>query len=262
MNKIKKNDNYFLSSFDKDWNPRHYLRDYYKEIEPDEIETIHFFVDVMRKVEKNTLILFFGVGPALHHVFLTAPKAKELHLADYLKVNLNEIDSWINFDSHAHDWKPFIRYTLECEGIEPTNHDIAKREKLTRNKILILGEKADAGEKNPLGSKRREQYPIVFSPYCADSSTSDKATWEKYMRNIASLVSPGGKFVTAALRKCRSYAVGGKSFPCANIDEDDMRRTLELDFQPESITIEIRKLSGHELQGYSGIILAHATKAT
>ena len=38
------------ASFERDWVPREYLADYYSAVEPDERETIAFFVDAMRDV--------------------------------------------------------------------------------------------------------------------------------------------------------------------------------------------------------------------
>ena len=104
------------ASFETDWVPRDYLRDYYSVVEPDEHRTIAFFVDAIRDAEPDEPVLFFGVGPTLHHVFLAARKASEIHLGDYLPANLREIERWIERDPAAHDWRPFVRYTLECEG--------------------------------------------------------------------------------------------------------------------------------------------------
>ena len=68
------------ASFDTDWVPKEYLDDYYSTVEPDEVETIAFFVDAMKHAEPDTPILFFGVGPTLHHVFLASETASEIHL--------------------------------------------------------------------------------------------------------------------------------------------------------------------------------------
>ena len=74
----------------------------------------------------------------------------------------------------------------------------------------------------------------MISAYCADSATDDRATWETLMANITALVAPGGLFLTAALRSCRSYQVGDKRFPCANVDEHDLRRALAPGFSRAS----------------------------
>ncbi len=72
-------------------------------------------------------------------MFLAAPHASELHLADYLPENLHEIERWLAREPGAHDWRPFVRYTLQCEGIvAPTDEQVAQREELTRAKVTRL----------------------------------------------------------------------------------------------------------------------------
>jgi NNMT/PNMT/TEMT family len=161
------------ASFDNDWVPRAYLADD-RVVEPDERETIAYFADAMKCAPNGEAVLVIGTGPTLHHVFFAAPKASELHLADYLPANLAEIERWRTRDPAAHDWRAFVRYTLECEGLrDPTDEDISRREELARSKITRLLQ-VDARRPIPLD----QRYATVISAYCADSATDDRATWE------------------------------------------------------------------------------------
>jgi NNMT/PNMT/TEMT family len=242
-----------------DWVPRDYLREYYRDLPPDEVQAIRFFVDALREEPKGR-VLCFGCGPTLHHVFLAAPHMTEIHLADYLPRNLEEIAAWQQQAPGAHDWTPFVRYTLLCEtGAEPTGDEIAAREASLRRGIagLLHG---DAGLADPIGETFRGRFDVVLSPFCADSATGDRAVWTRYCRNIASLVRPGGLFLTAALRRSRGYKVGPRFFPSANIDEVDLRAVLAEDFRPDTIEIEVCEVPEHRGQGYAGILLARARK--
>ncbi len=244
------------ASFDTDWRPHEYLNDYYGVVEPDEQATIAFFVDALRDAEPDQPVLLFGVGPTLHHVFLAAEKATEIHLAEYLPTNVQEIERWLAGASDAHDWSPFVAYTLACEGVDqPTADEIRDREDTTRAKItaLLAG---DARCADPLEGKGAAPYGTVISAYCADSATADTTTWETYMRHIAGLVAPGGLFITAALRRCSGYVVGGKVFPSACVDEEDLRRVLEQDFDWDDGVIEVCDLSAHRSHGYTSVVLA------
>ncbi len=182
--------------------------------------------------------------------------ASEIHLAEYLPANLQAIERWLTAAPDAHDWSPFVGYTLECEGVAgPTDGQVRDREAVVRSKVTaLLG--GDARCADPLGGRGSPPYGVVISAYCADSATADKATWETYMRNIAGLVRPGGLFVTAALRHSTGYVVGGKTFPSASVDEADLRRVLEPDFDWDDGVIEVNDLSAHRSHGYTSIILA------
>ena len=150
--------------------PEEYLADYYHEVKPDELQTIAFFVAAMKQVEPGEPILLFGVGPTLHHVFLAAGKASEIHLADYLWTNLDEIEKWIRRDAHAHDWRAFVRDTFQCKGItSPTDEQVWQREELTRGKITKLLQ-VDARHADPLRERNGSHYGTVISAYCPDSA--------------------------------------------------------------------------------------------
>jgi hypothetical protein len=246
------------ASFESDWQPRDYLKDYYSTVEPDERHTIAFFSEAMKTVAAGEPILFFGCGPTLHHVFLAADKASAIDLGDYLPANLQEIRHWMDRDPAAHDWRPFVRHTLACEGkTAPTPADVAHREELVRRKIRHLLA-VDVRRSCPLGDGNATQYGTVISAYCADSATSNRREWAAYMKRIAGLVRPGGTLLIAALRRSRGYVVGGKTFPSANIDEGDLRQMLETQFERGNVAIEVRELPGTSSKGYSGILLARA----
>ena len=248
------------ASFETDWVPREYLQDYYSAVEKDERDTIAFFVNAVRDMRFDGPVLFFGVGPTLHHVFLAAGKAPEIHLGDYLPANLIEIERWIRRHPDAHDWRPFVRYTLECEGVvSPSESDVKEREELARATITRLLE-VDLRRADPLSDPDIAPYAMVVSAYCADSATGDRSAWRIYMQRIVGLVRPGGALLTAALRRSRGYRVGGKTFPSANVDESDLRSVLEPCFAPGAVSIEFHELAETRAQGYSGIVLASANR--
>ena len=246
------------ASFDTEWEPSAYLKEYYSAIEPEERETIAFFVDAMKNADRTQPALIFGVGPTLHHVFLAAEKVSEIHLGEYLPANLQEIERWLARDPEAHDWRQFVAYTLECEGFDrPASEEIAFREEMTRAQITNLLH-VDLREKNPLGVEGAGQYATVISAYCADSATGDKIAWATYMQRIAGLVRPGGLLLVAALRRSRGYVVGGKTFPSADVDEMDLQAVLEPRFGRGNLTVQACKLKGAAPKGYSDVVLACA----
>jgi len=239
------------ASFETDWVPSDYLRDYYRRVEPDEVHTIRFFVREIVRAERGQPVLYFGIGPTLHHVFLAAPLGSELHLGDYLDANLAEIRHWIDAEPRAHDWRPFVRYTLSCEsGRAPTEDDVRTREHLTRHRIARLlhvdGRRAATGP----------AYRTVVSAYCADSATSSPQEWATFMGHVLDHVEPGGLLLTALRRRCTGYEVGDQTFPSANVDEDDLRRLVHDRWGSVDGPVEVHALDGQLDHGYAGVVLA------
>jgi hypothetical protein len=130
---------------------------------------------------------------------------------------------------------------------------VTAREDLTRTKITELIQ-VDGRHHRPVDRR----YPMVVSAYCADSAITNHATWQRFMRHITGLVQPGGLFVTAALRRCRGYTVAGKTFPCANIDEHDLRAVLEPTFGPLNGSIQVQHTAQDAAHGYAAIVLCRA----
>jgi len=242
------------------WSPKTYLKDFYSKVDDDEIETISFLTQLAKQIPKNQKIVEFGTGPTLHHIFPFAAVASEIHMVDYLKTNLNEISKWVDEKHDCHNWDSFIRYVLKCEGNKsPTSIDVEERKAVTSKKITKLMQ-ADARKIDPFGRRARESYRVVLSCYCADSATDNHEDFTLFMKNITSLVKPGGMFITACLRKSKYYTVGDRRFPSSDVDENLLETILSVDFLMDSLRIEVRDIPSHKDQGYTSIILAYATK--
>ena len=210
----------------------------------------------MKDATAGEAVLVFGTGPTLHHVFLAAPKASEIHLADYLPANLEEIERWRTRDPAAHDWRAVRPLHTRMRR---THGPDRRRRHAPRGAHPLQDHATASRSTHATRSSLDQRYATVISAYCADSATDDRATWETLMANITGLVGPGGLFITAALRRCRSYLVGDKRFPSANVDEHDLRRVLAPGF---SARVQVRDLQGHEAQGYSSVVLAEARRRT
>ena len=247
------------SGFDA-WDAGHYLAQYYARVEADEAATLDFITRACGRIAAPGRALVFGVGPTVHHLLPLAPHTRELHVADYLESNLDHVRRWLRRDARAHDWRPFGRHVLECEGVRaPSEQQVGRRERLVRARVTQCL-RGDAGLASPLSVPGLGTYDVVLSCYCAESATGDRAVWRRYLRNILRLLAPGGLFITAALRRCRAYHVGPQRFACANIDEHDLAAALyESGVAPAQLQVEVRPVGLRDRLGYDSIILASAT---
>ena len=128
-----------------------YLTDYYCAVEADESATIAFFVDAMRHADPGQPVLLFAVGPTLHHVFLTAADgrgdpSRRVPAGEPPRDRALAASAM----SEAHDWRPFVEYTLECEGVpDPPRTWSAIAAASGQRITALLG--GDAGDADPLG---------------------------------------------------------------------------------------------------------------
>jgi hypothetical protein len=247
---------------EEDWDPEVYLQEFYPEgsVYADEREALSYELAALGDIDNVALALELGCGPTVHRSIAAARYVAEIHMADYMPANLQHVSKWLNRAGDRHGWTEHVRYVLETEGLaEPTPTAISRRESLTRERVRRVLQ-CDLRLEDPLGDAHRELYPLVYSFFCAESATGDRETWARYVSNLSSLVAPRGHLVLGALRNASRYRSGSRWFPCAPIDENDLRAVLTGQFASSTIDVQVRHLPTHEPQGYSGILLGRATK--
>lgn len=245
------------------WNPRSYLRTYYATTHvPDDSQAIYRFLHeqlALREVH-NVTALEFGCGPTIWTAIPLTPHLAELHLADYLKTNLAEIERWLDAGDDAHDWSTYLRYALECEGLrQPSSADVLARADLLRQRITRLLP-ADILQDAPLGSETRT-YDLVTSFFCIECAAPVVSDWERCLERLAGLVAPGGHLMVTSITGGDVYHVGDIRFPVAPLSESDFRRLLpRLGFDQETMTIKPVSIADWANEGFDAICLVAATK--
>jgi NNMT/PNMT/TEMT family len=256
-----------VSEFSKD-----YLFTFYSQgPTPDEEAVFEFLVRHYPKIESQPCIIEIGCGPAVHHVLPAAPFVSEVHMADYLIENLEQVRAWKAGRADAHNWHPFTALTLRLEGKPSDETEVLRRERELKDKITSLL-RCDLRRDSPLRSPR--QYPVVGCFYCTevvgctDVAGVTKEEWQRVMRRLAGLVAPGGYLFLSAVKETGFYALrspGGhiRRLPVTSLTEDDFHETLPaLGFDTDETIIESRDFTGQEGQGLHGVILVAGRKRT
>jgi len=246
-----------LSDF-TDWNARDYLTEYYGEVMDDERHALAFLVESVRGLPRIARALDIGCGPGVHHCFALVARAEEIHVADFVTGNLDEIERWRARRPGAHDWSPFTAETLALEGVAPSAETIACREDQTRARLTLLLA-ADVRAADPMGPGWRARYPLVTSHYCAEAISTDKAVFRSNVANLASLVEPGGTLVLSTCGAADCYKVGERRFPCSGVTANDVLSALvAAGFR--NVDLRVRSTPSHTAQGYASVIFARATR--
>jgi hypothetical protein len=244
-----------------EFDPIDYLNEYYADIGAENFELLRFLADVSRRLPRGGVLLDFGGGPTIYTLISAASRVSEIHFADYLEENLQEVRRWLAEDSKAFDWDGFIRQALEMESDDPvTYEDVQHRAKMIRERVTHIAP-CDASRTPPIDC-RPELYDIVQTHFCAESATSDRWQWQIYVANIASLLKPGGLLVMSALEGATRYAVGSRWFPAVPISDRDLIEVLEENGFPQK-RIELRCVPADRPgREYKGLLLTVAEKST
>jgi cyclopropane fatty-acyl-phospholipid synthase-like methyltransferase len=198
----------------------------------------------------------------MHRAIAASKYAFRIDMADWLADNLAEAREWLCADESAPEWKRFTKYVLACEGhSRPNNARVVQREAQTRKVVRGLYV-SDARLRQPLGPTREGFYDLVMTGFCIDAISSDRAVWRRCMRNVTSMLQPGGTFIIHALHQCKAYKCGDRMFPGSNLTIDDMRDAmLENGFTSSSIDAQVIPCRENAMYGYSGILTASGRKA-
>lgn len=240
------------------WSAEAYLAQYYSRVEPTERFTMRFLHDAIQDLGDDARALDFGAGPTLHHAITLAGRVGEVHVADLLPQNLHALRRWHRGGTGAHDWSAFLHAALELEGNTTSLADVRRFEARVRGRItrLLAG---DASRRMPLGATASTGYDCVTSFFCADSATSDIGEWMRYVRNICSLLAPGGLLVMGALRRCRAWKTDGELMPSPCIDERHVQFLLDAaGFERAWQDIQIREVPDQAANGFESILLVSA----
>ena len=245
-----------------EWQARDYFQTYYSEVVlPDEQVVLRYQIEQLaQRAERRGRALEYGCGPTLHRAIAAARYVFRLDMADWLPDNLALVRDWLRADAVNPDWHRFTDYILRCEGHSATARRIATRETLTRRAVRGLYT-SDARWRHPLGPERAGYYDLVVSGFCLDAVSASKRVWRNCMRNVLSMIAPGGQIILHALHRCRAYKVGDRMFPGANIGIDDVATALaDAGFLRRTADIQVVPCPDNALYGYSGILMASAWK--
>jgi hypothetical protein len=246
------------------WQARDYFQTYYSEVVlPDEQVVLRYQVEQLAtQANRRGRALEYGCGPTLHRAIAAARYVFRLDMADWLPDNLTLVRQWLRADASNPDWNRFTDYVLRCEGAPPNTRRIAARELMTRRAVRGLYT-SDARWRHPLGPERAGYYDLIVSGFCLDAVSSSKRVWRNCMRNVLSMMAPGGQLVLHALHRCRAYKVGERMFPGANIGIDDVAEALaDAGFARRSADIQVVPCPDNAVYGYTGILMASAWKRT
>ncbi len=240
-----------------DWNASRYLSTYYASPASDTYKTLDFIVETLNSYKGTPFkkALEFGSGPTLFGALAVAPYVNELHVSDYLEKNLLEISKWVDNKNDAFNWDECTKYILSKEGVVPSPQNVINRSNDLKLKLTqtLFG---DITKESPLSTICTD-YDLVTSLFCAESITSSKSEWKNYIKNLLSLASPKGLVLVSALRNCKMYRVGDKYFPCANVNEVDLREAIIAgNNNIEDILIETHSVPDCENEGFVSIMFA------
>ncbi len=247
--------------------------------------------------QNNIKVLDVDGGPTIYQHILTSLEAGSITHSEFLEQNREEVNRWLNQEEDSYNWDAYfslMQRTLKEDKKymsilhKQAESDDNQTKTHAQNILKLLESETIEGMKNHLrtvvssvihgnvfeeglelndeeqfeavtASGRESNIDLLTSNFTIESATSDRATWEKGMKNIIDVIKSGGFLSLSAIRSADWYQVEEEQMPATNIDENDISSFLEEnDFK--IIEISVLEGSDKETVGYDGMVFVFAKK--
>ncbi|XP_068935796.1 nicotinamide N-methyltransferase-like [Petaurus breviceps papuanus] len=209
----------YLSHF----NPQTYLEKYYS-FGPSPSAENQVLMHILRRLfmtfssgrVKGDLLIDIGTGPTIYQLLSACEFFKEIVVTDYTDQNLKELNSWLKKDLEAFDWSPVVKYVCELEG---DREKWAEKEERLRQKVKQVL-KCDVTQSHPLGPVSLPPADCLLTALCLDAACEDLPTYQQALKNLSSLLKPGGFLVFIDALKSSYYMIGDQRFPSLSLTQE------------------------------------------
>uniref|UniRef100_A0A8C5PXC5 Uncharacterized protein n=1 Tax=Leptobrachium leishanense TaxID=445787 RepID=A0A8C5PXC5_9ANUR len=216
------------STYNDCFNAKKYLEDYYSmdpETKPMTIDT-RFVITTLHRIFASGLIkgetmIELGAGPVLYHILSACDTFKKIYLTDYFDGNLRQIEKCLKKENDAFDWTPYMQYVCDLEGNRCTPEE--KGEKI-RSKVTLL--KSDVTLANPLEPVSLPKVDFVMIGACLTCACKNEEEFTASLKNIVSLIKPGGYLFIEDCLEASYYIVGDIKFSVLSLKEEMVRRAV------------------------------------
>nr|XP_060643155.1 nicotinamide N-methyltransferase-like [Anolis sagrei ordinatus] len=211
--------------------PKNYLSTYLSFESEDSLNYGNAFTTVLDKLHKaftkdgirGDTLIDIGSGPSIHHLLSACESFKEIIVSDFLEQNREEVKKWLKKDRETFDWAPVLKYVCQLEG--DRERWMEKEEKLRKAIKQVL--KCDVTLANPFDPVVVHLADCVLSTYCIEAACKDLSIYRSAMKNLFSLVKPGGCLILVVALGATFYMVGPNKFSSLYLTPEVVRDVLK-----------------------------------
>ncbi|XP_073094745.1 indolethylamine N-methyltransferase [Manis javanica] len=221
---------YAGKDYEKEFNPRDYLKTYYSfdSNTVDENEVLKFNLQNLFQTFSSggvggDILIDIGTGPTIYQLLSACEAFREIIATDYTEQNLQELERWLKKEPGAYDWSSVVQYVCELEGDRSRWQEKEARLRSTVTRLL----RCDVTKPHPLGTAQVPPADCVLSLLALESACPDVDTYRAAVQGLVSLLKPGGHLVTVVVLHAESYMVGSKNFFGLYLEKETVEKAVE-----------------------------------
>ncbi|XP_028931038.1 phenylethanolamine N-methyltransferase [Ornithorhynchus anatinus] len=169
-------------------------------------------------------LLDVGSGPTVYQLLSACAHFEDITMTDFLEVNRRELRDWLCRDPGAFDWSPYSRHVCLIEGKGETWQDKERQLRERVKRVLPI----DVHQDQPLGSAGAGTVPVdaLVSAFCLEAVSPDKASFQRALDHITTLLRPGGHLLLIGALEESFYLAGSARLAVVPLKEEEVREAL------------------------------------
>ncbi|NXP23918.1 NNMT methyltransferase, partial [Scytalopus superciliaris] len=216
--------------YQQSFDPQAYLKEFYSMTDGKEGAN-EFLMQNLRSLHKmfsldglrGGTLIDVGCGPTIYQLLSACEHFQEIIALDYTDQNRQELEKWLRNEEGAFDWVPVVKYVCELEGDREKWAE--KQEKVRKKVRQVL--KCDVTKANPTGPVSLPPADCIVSTLCLEGACKDLPTFRSALRNISTLVKPGGHLVMVTVLGETYYAFNQQVFSCLCLEKHEVEGAVE-----------------------------------
>ncbi|MCE9596652.1 MAG: methyltransferase domain-containing protein [Spirochaetia bacterium] len=240
----------------QEFSAQDYLEEYYASIGEENALLLKFMHETYSILPPSHSLLEVGGGPTLYQLISASNRVDHITFSEYLEVNRNAVQAWINNAPGAFNWDPYIEFVLKLENSPAGVKDVEARKAQLKSKIKEVTS-YNVFDEPPL-TDGLKTYDIIASNFCLEGITHSFEQFTSFFRRMNGYLKPGGWMVLCMVKNAREYRVKDLYFPACAVDEQIMENVLK-DNGMDSIHIETIPTVDPE-QGHHGMLMIRGQK--
>ncbi|XP_030076942.1 nicotinamide N-methyltransferase-like [Microcaecilia unicolor] len=200
---------------------------------------------------QGDILIDIGSGASIYTFLSACESFREIIATDYSDQNRQELEAWLKEEPGAFDWSTEVKLACELEG--DRNKWTEKEAKVRATVKHVL--KCDVTKSNPLEPLVLPAADCLLSFLCLQAACTDKDSFCCVLKNISSLLKPGGYLVTGGVLGSSVYTVGQNKFSVFPLHKEFLEKAipesgyelLQLITQPHTnpVPISLANYYGH-----------------
>jgi len=213
------------SHFHTEFKTDAYLKDFYTRVDDPAMQVILCFLpNLVARLPHCDSLLDFGAGPTIHVAVAFRDKVDEIHLADYLPQNRDELNKWKDGTS-TFDWTNTLNVILNAEGSDIRL--LRQMETLARPKVRNVMH-CDCLQSPAVfpPKDQSDRFDIITTIFCIEYCCKSLDEYRQAIANVVQHIKPGGYFVMGGIMEETWCSFGGRKFTCLYLTEEMMMNAL------------------------------------